>query len=93
MRSCILIKKLGEFYETSKSQYFVFQWDPTFDRLVDFRERVTVEQQQIDERNKRRSQYELINKEGNENYNDLSNAGVTIKDTHFLMYNRSGAIV
>ena len=51
----ILTKKLGAFVATEKSQDFLFQWDLTSDRLIDFRESMMVEHNKSNERHGRRS--------------------------------------
>ena len=72
IRTSILTKKLGAFVVAEKSQEFLFQWDPTSYRLVDFREIATVEHKQINERHRRQSHYKLESERGNTNYNVTS---------------------
>ena len=93
IHTSILIKKLGAFVETERSQEFLFQWESTSDRLIDFRANVTVEHIKINERHGRRAHFKLESERGNANYNNLSCADVTITDTHLLMHGRANAIV
>ena len=50
IRTSILIKKLGAFVDTERSQEFLFQWESISDRLIDFRASETVEHININER-------------------------------------------
>ena len=89
----ILTKKLGAFVVTEKSQEFLFQWEPSSDRFIDFRVSETVEHIKINNRHGRRAYFKLESERGNANYNDLSCAYVTITDTHLLMHGRENTIV
>ena len=93
IRTSILTKKLGAFIVTEKSQEFLFQWDPTSNRLSNFRVSETEEHAKINERHGRRAHFKLESEQGNANYNDLSCADVTITDTHLLMHSRENMIV
>jgi hypothetical protein len=93
IHTSILTKKLGAFVVTEKSQEFLFQWESSCDRLIDFRASETVEDIQINERHGRRAHFKLESKRGNTNYNELSCAYITITDTHVLMHGRANAIV
>jgi hypothetical protein len=93
IRTSILIKKLGAFVDTERSQEFLFQWESTSHRLIDFRENETLEHIKINELHGRRAHFKLEIERGNANYNDLSCADVTITDTHLLMHGRANAIV
>ena len=93
IRSSILIKKLGAFIDTEKSQDFLFKWATTSDRLIDFRVDTAVEHIKLNERHGRRAHFRLESERGNANYNDLCCADVKITGTHFLMHGRATAIV
>ena len=51
--SSILIKKLGAFIDTERSHDFLFKWETTSDRLIDFRADTAVEHIKINERHGR----------------------------------------
>ena len=72
IRTSILIKKLGAFVVTDKSQEFLFQWESISDRLIDFRASETVEHIKINEHHGRRAHFKLESERGNANYNDIS---------------------
>ena len=92
IRSSILIKKLGSFVETARSQKFLYKWNPTSDRLIDLRGSTPVEHMKLDERHGRRSRYKLDSEASTAGYPDLSYDDVTVTDTFLLMHGRSEAI-
>ena len=93
IRTSILIKKLGAFLDTEKSQDFLFKCESTSDRLIDLRADTAVEHIKINERHGRRAHFRLESERGNANYNDISCADATITGTHLLMHDRANAIV
>ena len=93
IRTSILTTKLGAFVVTEKSQEFLFQWEPTSDRLIDFRASETVEYIKINERHGIRTHFKLESERGNANYNDISCTDFTITDSHLLMHGRANVIV
>ena len=59
IQTSILIKKLGAFVVTEKSQEFLFKWESISDILIDFRASETVEHIKINERHGRRAHFKL----------------------------------
>ena len=88
-----MIKKLGAFVVTEKLQEFLFKWESTSDRLINFRMSETVEHIKINDRHGRQVHFKLESERGNNKYNNLICADVTIADTHILMHGRENTII